>query len=155
MSGLLESWDWFDNALQNILREQGFPRFNKSQSMMIMYVSAGVNRPIEIARKMRLSRQAIRHIEKQLLEAGVIEARPDPDDKRSKILAISKRTRSLHAQARKTILQLEDLLAERIGIANVAALRAIMNLDWGPVVQSADELTDVATAREDRRTNRR
>lgn len=155
MSGLLESWDWFDNALQNILREHGFPRFNKSQSMMIMYVSAGVNRPIEIARKMRLSRQAIRHIEKQLLEAGVIEARPDPDDKRSKILAISKKTRSLHAQARKTILQLEDLLAERIGIANVAALRAIMNLDWGPVVQSADELTEVATAREDRRINRR
>lgn len=83
MSGLLEGWDWFDNGLQNVLREAGFRPLNKSQSMMVLYISAGVRRPIEIARKMRLSRQAIRHIANQLIDLDVIASRDDDGDGRS------------------------------------------------------------------------
>src|SRR5207237_5334764 len=85
-SGLLKGWDWFDNSLQNVLRANGYPPLNKSQSMMILYISAGVHRPIEIARKMRLSRQAIRHVANQLAELGLIESLDDRNDKRSRRL---------------------------------------------------------------------
>ena len=45
MSGLLAGWDWFDNSLQNLVKGAGFKPLNKSQSMMMLYVSAGVTRP--------------------------------------------------------------------------------------------------------------
>lgn len=140
MSGLLEGWDWFDNGLQNVLRENGFVPLNKSQSMMILYISAGVQRPIEIARKMRLSRQAIRHIEQQLVEMNLITSRADPDDKRSKILVFSTKTTAERLLAQKTILSLEALLTRRIGDANVAALRAVLNLDWGEAARGMDSI---------------
>lgn len=135
MSGLLEGWDWFDNGLQNVLREAGYPTLNKSQSMMILYISAGVQRPAEIARKMRLSRQAIRHIEKQLDDMGMITSRVDPCDRRSKILVFRDATRELRFFARDTIFRLEATLGAHIGEANVAALRTVLNLDWGKIVE--------------------
>ena len=139
MSGLLGGWDWFDIGLQNIVREAGYRPLNKSESMMILYISAGVVRPAEIARKMRLSRPAIRHIEKQLEEMGLIFSRVDPCDSRSKILEFNDETEGMRLFAQKTIYRLEAVLAERIGVANMAALRAALDLDWGVALSSQDE----------------
>lgn len=154
MSGLLEGWDWFDNGLQNVLRESGFRPLNKSQSMMILYISAGVQRPIEIARKMRLSRQAIRHIEKQLVDLQMIAAQADPNDRRSKVLVFSEKAIQVRYFARDVILQLESLLTERIGAANVAALRAVLNLNWGEVVQNNVDLELTQRANVETRSRR-
>jgi DNA-binding MarR family transcriptional regulator len=137
MSGLLEAWDWFDNGLQNVLREGGFRVLNKTQSMMVLYVAAGVQRPIEIARRMRLSRQAIRHIEMQLIKLDMISARADPSDKRSKILALTTRSKGVRQYAQQAILRLESELRARIGARNVANMRAVLSLDWGDAVNGA------------------
>jgi DNA-binding MarR family transcriptional regulator len=133
MSGLLAGWDWFDNSLQNLVRAAGFKPLNKSQSMMILYVSAGVTRPIEIARKMRLSRQAIRHIANQLIAMDVLDAEDDPDDKRSKILKPSNRSAALRTHAHRSIQRLEDMLRERLGAKDFETLKRILSRDWGTV----------------------
>lgn len=141
MSGLLAGWDWFDNALQNILREQGHKPLNKSQSMMMIYIFAGVHRPAEIARKMRLSRQAIRYIEQQLVALGLIESVVDPNDRRSKALVLSESALDTRDTAREAIFALENTLAERIGRANLAALQVVLDMDWGPTIRSSQELS--------------
>ena len=138
MAGLLEGWDWFDNALQALLKSGGFEGYNKSQSMMIMYVSSGVRRPAEIARKMRLSRQAIGHIAGQLLDMKVLEANPDADDGRSVVLGFSPKARSLQTAAQKIITALEARLEQRIGARKMAALIEILNLDWGSAIEDGD-----------------
>ncbi len=131
MAGLLEGWDWFDNALQATLKSSGLGAYNKSQSMMIMYVSSGVRRPVEIARKMRLSRQAIGHIAGQLLDMSILDAKPDPEDGRSVVLGFAPGARKLQRAAGKIIAKLEQRLAERIGARKMAALIEILNADWG------------------------
>ena len=149
MAGLLEGWDWFDNALQALLKSGGFDGYNKSQSMLIMYLSSGVRRPAEIARKMRLSRQAIGHIAGQLLEMKVLEAHPDPDDGRSVVLGFSSKARGLQTTARNIIATLEERLSQRIGPRKMAALTEILNLDWG----AATEGDDFVPARKRRAVN--
>jgi len=134
MSGLLEGWDWFDIGLQNMLRDGGFPSLNKTQTMMVLYISAGVQRPIEIARRMRLSRQAIRHIETQLVKRRMITARADPTDKRSKILAFAPQTTRVRKLAERGIKRLEAELKSRIGARNFAAMQSLLDLDWGECV---------------------
>jgi DNA-binding MarR family transcriptional regulator len=140
MSGLLEAWDWFDNSLQNVLRDRGYPPLNKSQSMMMMYVSIGIKRPSEIARKMRLSRQAIAHIADQLISMELIHAREDPTDGRSKILEFSATSKRERVFAEETIQRLEWMLAKRIGSRKVSSLLKSLNADWGDPVKSNEEL---------------
>lgn len=140
MSGLLEGWDWFDSGLQNILLSSGFPPLNKSQSMMVMYLAAGVQRPIEIARKMRLSRQAISHIQGQLAEMGMVAAEPDPADGRSKVLVFTEQSERVRAFAGETIRALEAELTLRLGEEAVAALRWALNVDWGEVIKSKRDI---------------
>jgi DNA-binding MarR family transcriptional regulator len=135
MGGLLEAWDWFDNSLQKSLRASGFQALHKSQSMMIMYISTGVRRPIEIARKMHLSRQAIMHISKQLIEMNMVVARPDPKDGRSIILETSPKARETGLAAQQIIALLEDRLRQKIGNKKMDFLTSIINDDWGPTTE--------------------
>jgi DNA-binding MarR family transcriptional regulator len=140
MSGLLEGWDWFDNGLQNVLMSSGLPSLNKSQSMMVLYISAGVQRPIEIARKMRLSRQAISHIARQLTDMGMITAQADEGDARSKVLIFTDSSAGLRNFAGESIRLLEGKLTERLGSEAVEALRDVLNLDWGEVIKSRADI---------------
>ena len=134
MSGLLEGWDWFDNGLQNVLAARGLPYLNKTQSMMMMYISAGVERPIEIARRMRLSRQAIRHVSGQLAAIGLIDIVDVEEDKRGRRLAFREESALILNAAIDIIHDLERELYSRIGSDNAQSLRRILQLDWGPVV---------------------
>ena len=140
MSGVLEAWDWFDNGLQNLVKAGGFRPLNKSQSMMVLYISAGVQRPIEIARKMRLSRQAIRHIANQLIEMEIVVANDDPTDGRSMILSFSAKSSDIRTFAQHAILDLEDVLRARLGAGSYRNLRDALELEWGPTVKIADDL---------------
>lgn len=140
MSGLLEGWDWFDNGLQNAVKAAGFRPLNKTQSMMVMYLFSGVQRPIEIARKMRLSRQAIRHISNELIQIGMVRARPDPSDGRSLILSFTTQSAKLRDYAEASIRHLESELIDRIGRRRFRILQETMNLDWGPVVNDFAEV---------------
>lgn len=140
MSGLLEGWDWFDNALQNVLRDKGLGCYTKSQSMMILYVSAGVTRPSEVARRMRLSRQAIRHIQRQLEEQGVIRVERNAEDARARRLVFNEEAAELGHTAREIIHALEAVLTKRIGEANLAALRTVLDMDWGTSITGLGEL---------------
>ena len=141
MSGLLAGWDWFDNGLQNIVRSAGYQPLNKTQSMMVLYISAGVQRPIEIARKMRLSRQAIRHIGNQLIALGMLRARPDPTDGRSVILAFTSKSSTLREFAEDAIRELERVLRSRIGNRKFTLLSEILDIDWGEIVSDMEAET--------------
>jgi DNA-binding MarR family transcriptional regulator len=140
MSGLLEGWDWFDNALQKVLGDMGLGSYTKSQSMVILYVSAGVSKPSEVARRMRLSRQAIRHIQCQLEELGIIRVERHPGDARIRRLVFNEDAVELGQTARNVILALEGELAKRVGEANLAALRTVLDMDWGTPIDGLDEL---------------
>ena len=130
MSGLLAGWDWFDKRLQSTLAARGFPALNKTQSMMMMYISAGVQRPIDIARRMRLSKQAIRHVSEQLAKIGYIKITEHPDDKRGRHIAFHEDSLEAREVAVEIIDDLEQELARKIGADDVKVLKRILQLDW-------------------------
>ncbi|WP_084396577.1 MarR family winged helix-turn-helix transcriptional regulator [Henriciella aquimarina] len=147
MSGLLAGWDWFDNGLQTALSERGMPTLNKTQSMMMMYISAGVHRPVEIARKMRLSRAAVRHMSEQLAKFGLVEIKDHPDDKRGKLIDFHEDTEWIRQRAVEIIYGLEEELTSRIGAEDVATLRRILREDWGNSVSGMELEGDTAPKR--------
>ena len=83
---------------------------------------------------------------KGLIEVDIVELAPDPQDGRAKIARLNKTGTPLHRQARVILEQLEDELGRRIGKRKVAALREILEQDWGdPLI--VDEQARSATAR--------
>ena len=56
---LLAAFEWFDESLQRSLKEAGWPPLTRPESMVMMHVQLNIVRPSDIARSLRLTRQAI------------------------------------------------------------------------------------------------
>jgi DNA-binding MarR family transcriptional regulator len=136
ISGLLDGWVWFDDALQQVLGSG----FNTSQSILLLRLSEGITRQSEIARSMRLSKQAVRHIAADLISAGYLTLVDDPKDRRSKILTYTPKGRALAKRARQVLFDLEDLLANRLGEREYKSLRHALDAGWGSSPVSRDTL---------------
>ena len=83
---LLEGFEWFDESLQMSLKAAGLPPLSRSESMIMIHVQMGITRPAEIARSLRLTRQAVHQSIASLADRGIFELRPDPDDGRVKVV---------------------------------------------------------------------
>lgn len=138
MTRLFEAFDWFERGFQNSLTAHGIRSHNKTQSMVMLYISAGIHRPIEMAKRLRISRQAIRQASNQLAEMGMIDIIDDEHDKRGRRLVFKKEFESTRQTALGIIGDLEQELCSRIGAENVEQLIDILGMDWGEVVTSED-----------------
>ncbi len=128
---LFQAFLWMDESLQSTLKQNGFPAMGRSQSMILLAVETGVKRPVRLARLMGVSRQAIKVQLQELAALGVLELVPDPSDGRAKIIRIQKQAQPLIEVARQSLRACEAKLATRIGGAQLAALRAALEANWG------------------------
>ncbi|PKB13401.1 MarR family transcriptional regulator [Novosphingobium kunmingense] len=133
---LMEGFEWFDDGLQSSLKAAGWAPVTRSESMVIMHVLTGTNRPADIARALRLSRQAVHSTIDGLVEAGFFARVDDPEDGRIKILVLAERGMAMHNDANAIVDGLVAELEARIGKRRVRALREAFEMDWGspPVV---------------------
>jgi DNA-binding MarR family transcriptional regulator len=129
---MFQGFIWFDEGLQNYLRLKGWPTVTRPQSMVMLGVVLGVTRPSDIARMLGVSRQAVHITLNGMVEIGLLELADDPDDRRSKIVVISRQGQAMREHAREATILMTDELAHRIGPEALEALRAAMAADWGP-----------------------
>jgi DNA-binding MarR family transcriptional regulator len=141
MARLTQAIDWFDNSLQNVVASSGFEPLHRTQSMIMMHIALGVSRPADIAREMGLTRQNVHHMAKSLIDAGIIDSAPDPDDPRRSLYRLSEKSSDMRNLALDTMTELEAVLEQRIGTRTLNGLRTALEADWGEEVASADELT--------------
>jgi DNA-binding MarR family transcriptional regulator len=131
---LVRALDWFDNGLQSILRQRGYRPVHRTQSMIIVHIASGIDRPADIAREMGLTRQNIHHMAKPLIDEGLIEQRAVPTDSRSTFYAFTEQSEDIRAAAREALSYLERVLVRRIGREPVKQLKSVLAMDWGEEV---------------------
>lgn len=133
---LLEGFEWFDDGLQCSLQAAGWAPVTRAESMVIMHVLTGKRRPAEIARALRLSRQAVHSTIAGLVQAGFFELEDDPQDGRVKVVVLSERGRAMFNDANTIVDGLVAALEARIGKRHMRALHEAFQMDWGspPVV---------------------
>lgn len=134
---LLQGFCWFDDGLQAHLDAEGWGHVTRPQSIVMVAVLTGFNRPSDIARHLRISRQAIHATIADMVEMGIFELSDDPDDRRSKIVTIAAKGAKMRNFANKTVQKLTAELARRIGKANVAALAKALGAEWGEPLMPA------------------
>ena len=130
MARMLEGWDWFDGRLREALLKQGYRSFSKTQSMLIVYVASGVERPSEIARRMNLSRQAVLYVAHELVDARILEIHPAAEDRRAFRLAFSAQMDEVRDFAVRVLRELEERLERKLGNQNLKLFRELHALAW-------------------------
>lgn len=128
LSGLLF---WFDESLQASLAKAGYKPVSRTQSMFLLCLASGENRPSRLATLLGVSRQAVSHIISELSQRDLITLAIDPDDARGRIVEYSYDAQDLRRAAHKTVSELEALLEQRIGAAAFQNLREGLSADWG------------------------
>ncbi|MEW5686489.1 MAG: helix-turn-helix domain-containing protein [Pseudomonadota bacterium] len=128
LSGLLF---WFDESLQASLGAAGYDPITRSQSMFLLCLAAGENRPSRIATLLGISRQAISHIIAELSRRGLIRLAVDPEDARGRIVEYEFDAQDLRRAAHEIVSRLESLLEERIGAETFQSLQKGLGNDWG------------------------
>lgn len=128
---LLRASDWFNDALLVRLETAGWPRLNRTQSLTFASLGPDGTRPADLARSVGISRQSMQTLLADLADHGLVEVTDDPADRRAKIVRVSDRGRHLASDASGILADLEGELAGRIGAPAVAALREVLDHEWG------------------------
>lgn len=128
---LFDAYYWFDESLQRSMQAQNIPPLSRSQSMVMICLVEGIHRPSALARKLRVSRQAMQKTLADLEEKGYLRLVPDPEDRRAKHVRLSKTGKLRQSNARDYLRTLEDELKARLGNRKIAALTDALQSDWG------------------------
>jgi DNA-binding MarR family transcriptional regulator len=128
---LLQGFEWFDEGLQRGLRARGWPILTRPESMIMHHVIQGIVRPSDIARSLGLTRQAVHTTIAQIVDKGVFELVPDPEDKRIRAVALTQTGKAMRADARLIVTYLSEQLGQRIGQRRLANLLEGFSQDWG------------------------
>jgi len=133
---LLSAVYWFDESLQQHLAAAGFPTMNRTKSFIMMNISDGIERPIQIAANLGLTRQAVHLALKELEQEGLISIADDPHDRRAKRVFFSHEDQreTMRKAAYEALKQIEDELAERVGRDKFAVFKEVLTCDWGALV---------------------
>ena len=99
--------------------------------MTMVYLTDGVDRPSDLAAKLRVSKQATQQALKELQAKGIIELVPDPDNGRQKLVLFTEHGRTLQKVAKHGLYKLEAELSKRVGVKSMLQLREALDADWG------------------------
>lgn len=130
MVQLVEAIYWFDESLQEQLRQKGWAQISRAQSMILANLANGETRPSRIAQKLGISRQALSQALSEMVERGMVVLHEDPEDKRARIISFSPEMEPMCQDAIEILTRLENMLEERWGRTRMKALREALAIDW-------------------------
>ena len=128
---LLTAFRWFDDALRQSFEAQGLASLTHSQSLLMSLVTTNGIRISELARRLDMRRQGAQKSVVALEMAGLVQTSTDPSNSSAKIVRLTEMGIQNIAIAQKIFAELEEELAARHGVENVAVLRKILACDWG------------------------
>jgi DNA-binding MarR family transcriptional regulator len=119
-------WEAVQEHMLERLHADGFADFDASYLIVVQYPGPQGERPSDLAARLRISKQALNHLLGQLEHLGYLERRPDPDDRRSKRIALTPRGTRAATTIRKAVAEMEDAWKQRLGPRRFAQLRALL-----------------------------
>jgi len=128
---LLHAFYWVDDGLQSYMREHAGISLPRAQSMLMVCIGDGVHRQSEMAKLLRVSKQAVRQAVKELVAKDLVYIEQDPRHGRRKLVQFTDKGKAMREVARQGVLSIEKELAQRIGRDRVGLLHDILEAQWG------------------------
>ena len=119
-------WEAAQRHMLERLHERGFDDLDAAHLHVFQYPGPQGARPTELATRLRITKQALNYLLGELERLGYLERRPDPDDLRSKRVALTPRgTAAVHV-IREAVGEVETAWAEQLGPKRFAQLRGLL-----------------------------
>jgi DNA-binding MarR family transcriptional regulator len=117
----------WNEQLQQGFAEAGFPEVRASYgSVLIPLIEEDGLRMGEIARRARLSKQTMTTMVRLCERDGLVERRPDPDDRRATRVHLTEKARRFQPAAERVLGRLEREAVGSLGERGVAELRRLL-----------------------------
>jgi DNA-binding MarR family transcriptional regulator len=108
------------------LHERGFDDLDAAHLTVFQYPGPQGARPTELAARLGISKQALNYLLGELERLDYLERRPDPDDLRSKRVALTRRgTAAVHV-IREAVGEVEAAWAGQLGPTRFSQLRELL-----------------------------
>jgi DNA-binding MarR family transcriptional regulator len=119
-------WEAVQRHMLERLHERGFDDLDAAHLSIFQYPGPQGARPTELAARLRISKQALNYLLGELERLGYLERRPDPDDLRSKRVALTRRGTSAIDVIREAVGEIETTWSGQLGPKRFAQLRSIL-----------------------------
>jgi DNA-binding MarR family transcriptional regulator len=122
-----------ERDLLKALAAEGYPEITVVHLNLYRNLDMAGNRLTELATRANMTKQGMQELVDRAEALGFVERRPDPDDRRAKAVAFSKRGLELLDGIRRAVSFVEKRMAERIGEAGVRQIcRLLRRYNEGP-----------------------
>jgi DNA-binding MarR family transcriptional regulator len=119
-------WEAVQRRMLEGLHERGFDDLDAAHLNVFQYPGPQGARPSELAARLRISKQALNYLLGELERLGYLERRPNPDDLRSKRVALTPRGVSAIEVIREAVAEMETAWAQRLGADRFDELRSLL-----------------------------
>ena len=108
------------------LHERGFSDLVAAHLDVFQYPGPENQRPLDLAKHARMSKQAMNYLLGELERLGYITRRQDPEDQRFKRVHATERGQAAGQAMREIVLEVEADWEQRLGPSKVAKLRDLL-----------------------------
>src|SRR3954467_11487492 len=119
-------WEAVQQHMLERLQQSGFADLDAAHLNVFQYPGPQGTRPSELAARLRISKQALNYLLGQLERLGYLERRADPDDLRSKRIALTPRGIAAVGVIREAVGEVETAWAQQLGAARFDELRNLL-----------------------------
>jgi DNA-binding MarR family transcriptional regulator len=119
-------WEAIQRRMLERLHERGFDDLDAAHLNVFGYPGPQGARPSELAVRLRISKQALNYLLGELERLDYLERRADPDDGRSKRVALTARGIAAIGVIREAVAELETTWKRQLGSKRFSELRALL-----------------------------
>jgi DNA-binding MarR family transcriptional regulator len=119
-------WEAVQRHMLERLHERGFEDFDAAYLSVFQYPGPQDARPTELAARLRMSKQAVNYLLGELERLDYLTRQPDPDDLRSKRVALTPRGKSAIRVIREAVGEMETSWAQELGSKRFDLLRNLL-----------------------------
>jgi DNA-binding MarR family transcriptional regulator len=119
-------WETVQRRMLERLQEYGFDDLDAAHLNLFQYPGPQDARPSDLAARLRMTKQAVNYLLGELERLGYLERLPDPDDRRSKRVALAPRGVAAIGVIRDAVAETEVAWSTRLGPKRFGELRALL-----------------------------
>lgn len=119
-------WEAVQRHMLERLHERGFEDFDAAYLNVFQYPGPQDARPSELAARLRMTKQAVNYLLGELERLDYLTRQPDPNDLRSKRVALTPRGKSAIRVIREAVGEMETSWAQQLGSKRFDQLRNLL-----------------------------